>query len=76
MPLGWKGESGERRVHHRPSAMRAVELVVEEERATAVQEARYLKPTPGRSYWTSASRAEIEVLNEPCFDPLRTDSHF
>jgi hypothetical protein len=46
MPLGWKGESGERRVHHRPSAMRAVELVVEEERATAVQEARYLKPTP------------------------------
>jgi hypothetical protein len=45
MPLRWKGESGERRVHHRPSAMRTVELVVEEERATAVQEARYLKPT-------------------------------
>lgn len=43
MPLGWKGN----RVNAAfttASAMRAVELVVEEEGATAVQEARYLKP--------------------------------
>ena len=43
MPLGWKGESGECRTHQLAGAMRAVQPVIQEERAPAVHVVRHLE---------------------------------